>query len=64
MYHLPSVNMKLRPRLLSELAPGTRIVSHSFDMEDWVPERTIRVPVEGYERTVYYWVVPPRGTRK
>ena len=40
MYLLPSVNLKLRPRLLKELKPGTRIVSHDFDMGDWAPEAT------------------------
>ncbi|HWP34000.1 MAG TPA: class I SAM-dependent methyltransferase [Thermodesulfobacteriota bacterium] len=56
MYLLPSVNMRLRPRLLNELRPGTRIVSHSFDLGDWKPDKTL--VVDG--RTVYFWVVPPR----
>lgn len=54
MYLLSSVNMKLRPRILSELKPGTRVVSHSFDLGDWEPDRTERV--DG--RTVHFWVVP------
>jgi SAM-dependent methyltransferase len=54
MYLLSSVNMKLRPRILSELKPGTRVVSHSFDLGDWEPERTEKV--DG--RTVHFWVVP------
>jgi len=40
LYLLPDVNMKLRPKLWSDLKPGTRVVSHSFDMEDWKPEKT------------------------
>ncbi len=54
LYLLPEVNAKLRPKLLSELKPGTRIVSHAFDMGDWKPEQTLNV--EG--KTIYYWVVP------
>ena len=40
MYLLPSVNLKLRPRLQRELKPGTRIVSHDFNMGDWAPQAT------------------------
>lgn len=57
LYLLPEVNLKLRPKLLAELKPGTRIVSHQFDMGDWKPERVVEV--EG--RTVYYWVVPEKA---
>jgi len=39
LYLLPSVNMKLRPKLWRELKPGTRVVSHSFDMQDWKPDQ-------------------------
>lgn len=56
MYLLPSVNLKLRPRLLAELAPGTRIVSHDFDMGDWKPER--RREIEN--SIIYLWTVPPK----
>ncbi|HSF48888.1 MAG TPA: class I SAM-dependent methyltransferase [Burkholderiales bacterium] len=61
LYLLPDVNMKLRPKLLKELKPGTRIVSHSFDMGDWAPEQ--KVQVEG--RTIYYWTIPekPQASR-
>ncbi|MGF1937910.1 MAG: class I SAM-dependent methyltransferase [Nostoc sp. ChiQUE02] len=54
LYLLPEVNAKLRPKLLKELKPGTRIVSHAFDMGDWKPQQTLNV--EG--KTIYYWVVP------
>ena len=55
LYLLPDLNLKLRPKLLA-LKPGTRIVSHQFDMGDWRPDR--RVDLEG--RTVYLWTVPKR----
>ncbi|WP_414527776.1 SAM-dependent methyltransferase [Nodularia chucula] len=54
LYLLPDINLKLRPQLLKQLKPGTRIVSHAFDMGEWEPEQTLEV--DG--RTVYYWVVP------
>ncbi|BBD69826.1 hypothetical protein NIES4072_28390 [Nostoc commune NIES-4072] len=56
LYLLPEINLKLRPKLLSELKPGTRIVSHAFDMGDWKPDQTLTV--EG--KTIYYWVVPDK----
>ena len=56
LYLLPDLNVKLRPRLLAELKPGTRIVSHQFDMGTWQPERT----VELNGRTIYLWTIPPR----
>jgi SAM-dependent methyltransferase len=54
LYLLPDVNLKLRPKLLQDLKPGTRIVSHSFNMGDWKPEK--EQTVEG--RTIYLWRVP------
>ena len=45
--------MKLRPRLLKELKPGTRIVSHDFDMEDWRPDQKSTV-----RKNVFLWIVP------
>ncbi|MCP3138746.1 SAM-dependent methyltransferase [Pyxidicoccus xibeiensis] len=57
LYLLPSVNERLKPKLLAELKPGTRIVSHGFDMGDWKPEKEIQ---EG-GRTLYLWVVPEPG---
>jgi SAM-dependent methyltransferase len=61
LYLLPAVNMKLRPKLLRELRPGTRVVSHNYDMGDWKPEKTIQVRLSGSTHTVYYWVVPEKG---
>jgi ribosomal protein L11 methylase PrmA len=55
LYLLPSLNLKLMPKLKSELRPGTRIVSHAFDMgTEWKPEQTLNVN----GRTVYYWTIP------
>jgi len=54
MYLLPDVNLKLKPNLLSQLKPGSRVVSHAFDMGDWKPDRTDRVS----GRTVYLWIIP------
>lgn len=54
LFLLPDVNLKLRPKLLKELKPGTRIVSHSFDMGDWKPVQTRQVG----GTTIYLWIVP------
>jgi SAM-dependent methyltransferase len=54
LYLLPSLNEKLRPRLLRELRPGTRIVSHAFSMGDWTPDKTSG----GGRGDVYLWFVP------
>jgi SAM-dependent methyltransferase len=56
MYLLPDVNLKLRPNVLSQMKPGSRVVSHAFDMGDWKPDKTERV--DG--RTIYLWTVPPK----
>ncbi|MEL6458515.1 MAG: class I SAM-dependent methyltransferase [Cyanobacteria bacterium J06621_15] len=59
LYLLPAINLKLRPKLLQELKPGTRIVSHAFDMGDWKPERVEQVKDEsGRSYTLYQWTVP------
>ncbi len=54
LYLWPWVNLKLRPKLLKELKPGTRIVSHSHDMGDWKPEKEIEVQGD----RIYLWTVP------
>jgi SAM-dependent methyltransferase len=65
MYLLPEVNLQLRPTLLA-LKPGTRIVSHDWDMGDWKPDRTTVLPVPdkrvGLEKSskVHLWLVPAR----
>jgi len=53
MYLLPSLNMKLRPQILA-MRPGTRVVTHAFNMEDWEPDESSDVG----GRRVYFWVVP------
>lgn len=58
LYLLPSVNLQLQPKLLQELKPGTRIISHDFDMGEWKPERVERVQGPARQHTIYYWVVP------
>lgn len=58
LYLLPALNVKLLPKLLKELKPGTRIVSHAFAMGDWKPERTLDVG----GRAVYFWTIPAAGT--
>ena len=59
LYLWPEVNLKLRPKLLRELKPGTRVVSHSHTMGSWEPDQTITVP-QGHD--VYFWVIPANVT--
>jgi hypothetical protein len=65
LFLLSSVNLKLRPKLLSDLKPGTRIVSNTFDMGDWKPDKELRVgdPVQGFSlsRKLFLWIVPERN---
>jgi SAM-dependent methyltransferase len=61
LFLLPQVNLKLRPKLLQDLKPGTRIVSNTFDMGDWKPEKEIIVPdsEDTYlSHRLYLWIVP------
>jgi SAM-dependent methyltransferase len=62
LYLLPEINLKLRPKLLKELKPGTRIVSHNYGLGDWDPIRTETIDTSTGEHVVFYWVVPPKGT--
>lgn len=59
MYLLPEVNLRLCPRLLAQLKPGARIVSHAFDMGDWRPDETRKAGGS----TVHLWRVPERPER-
>jgi SAM-dependent methyltransferase len=65
LYLLPDVNLQLRPSILA-LRPGTRVVSHDWDMGDWKPDHTISVAAPdkkiGLEKSskVHYWVVPAK----
>jgi len=57
----PEVNLRLRPKLLRELEPGTRVVSYWHDMGDWKPDKEIRSHVEGESQPIYLWRVPARS---
>jgi hypothetical protein len=65
MYLLPQVNIELRPRLL-DLKPGTRLVSHDFDMGDWKPDTHLKLDSQekyggaGGTSEIYFWIVPAR----
>jgi len=56
IYLLSRLNLKLRPKLLKELRPGARVVSHAFDMDDWKPQRTELVG----SSTIHLWTIPAR----
>jgi len=66
MYLLPEVNLQLRPRILAQLKPGTRVVSHDWDMGEWRPDA--KVVLEGLAKpvmpiqasTIYLWIVPAK----
>ena len=67
MYLLPAVNLQLRPRILTELRPGTRVVSHDWDMGEWQPDA--KIVLEGLSKpvmpvkasTAYLWIVPAKA---
>ena len=59
LYLLPDLNVKLRPKLWAELKPGSRVVSHQFDMGDWKPEKRL----ESGTRTIYFWTIPAPGRK-
>ncbi len=60
LYLWPSVNLKLRPKLLKELKPGTRVVSNLHDMGDWAPDK--KIEADGHP--IYLWTVPERPASK
>jgi trans-aconitate methyltransferase len=57
LYLLPDFNLKLRPKLLKDLKVGSRIVSHSFDMGDWKPDKEVKIDY----RTLYLWTVTEKA---
>jgi len=65
LFLLSSVNMRLRPKLLAELKPGTRVVSNTFEMGDWKPDKQLDVgnPGDGnyWSHHLYLWVIPARN---
>ena len=63
LYLSRTLNMRLRPKLLRELRPGTRIISHDYDMGNWKPEQIVKVPWHNLYRTIYVWTVPPKKSK-
>ncbi len=70
LFLLSHINLKLRPKLLMELKPGTRIVSNTFNMGDWKPEKEVTVgdsfdegDYSGLSQRLYLWTIPPRGRK-
>lgn len=54
LYLLPDINIKLRPKLFEELQPGTPVVSHDFDMDEWEPDTTVEMGTD----VIYLWHIP------
>ena len=67
LFLLPEVNMRLRPKLLQELQPGTRIVSNTFDMGDWKPDKQVSLDDDdsdsGLSHKFFLWIVPRRDQK-
>jgi hypothetical protein len=61
LYLLPDVNLRLRPKLLKELKPGTRVVSHNYHMGDWSADEFAELKVDGKDHYVYSWTIPASG---
>lgn len=62
VYLLPHLNLRLRPELVSQLKPGTRVVSHDFDMGDWKPKKVMQIQTPE-ESTLYYWEIPNKSQK-
>jgi SAM-dependent methyltransferase len=58
LYLTADMNLRLRPRLLAELKPGTPVVSHAFDMGEWAPDRSVRVYSPEGARRLSLWIIP------
>jgi hypothetical protein len=68
LFLLPNINLKLRPKLLQDLKPGTRVVSNTFDMGDWKPEQEAQLndSDEGYSslsHKFFLWTIPAKSAR-
>ena len=61
LYLSTSINLRLRPKLVRELQPGARVVSHAFAMGDWNPSQTTSVQTRDGRVDVYLWVIPPKS---
>lgn len=64
LYMGNDLNLQLRPILLKELKPGSRIVSHRFIMGDWKPEKTETITLHGEEYLIHLWTVPKKDDKK
>lgn len=65
MYLLPEVNLRLRPNVWRQLKPGSRVVSHDFDMGDWKPVKTESIKDKsGWDHTLYLWHVTDRDASR
>lgn len=60
VYLLPHLNLRLRPQLFRQLKPGTRVVSHDFNMGEWKPDQVMQIRMEEDGSTLYYWVIPAK----
>lgn len=58
LYLLTELNLRLRPQIFAQLKPGTRLVSHAFNMGDWEPDEQKKIEIKGDSYDAYYWVVP------
>jgi SAM-dependent methyltransferase len=67
LFLLPTVNLKLRPKLLQDLKPGTRVVSNTFDMGDWKPEKEVAVDNADQDaylsHRLYLWIIPRKDQK-
>ncbi|MCY0849981.1 protein-lysine N-methyltransferase [Sulfuracidifex metallicus DSM 6482 = JCM 9184] len=57
MFLLPNVNEMLKPKLERELRPGTRIVSHEFEMREWIPKEVVKVEDGNMNHTIYLYII-------
>jgi hypothetical protein len=70
IYLLPEVNLMMRPRLMAMLKPGTRVVSHDYDMGEWTPDLAFTMDAPGkpvgreQKSKVFFWVVPAKASGK
>jgi ribosomal protein L11 methylase PrmA len=66
LFLLPSINLKLRPKLIEQLKPGTRLVSNTFDMGEWKAEKVVNLETYedpefyGLSQTLYLWTIPAK----
>ena len=64
LYLLSNVNLKLRPKLLRDLRPGTRVVSHNYSMGEWEPEKSTELAAGWDNHSVFFWIVPANVSGK